>query len=164
MAIYGNLLNLYNQLPQFGGGMGFGSNVQPLSQQSIYSGMPYDNYMDIMNARNTMPQTSIQPISQPQLGGGYQMPNYMPTDYTSLPTAAPADPMDFGNLGARLDKGLGLTQKARRKLGNMGYSRDQIKEARQSGGGQLGFQKALQNMGGGMGQITPISPETSRMY
>jgi len=55
--------------------------------------------------------------------------------------AATANPL--GNIGARFDRGKGLTGRAEKKLNNMGYTDDQILSARQAGGGMEGFQSAL---------------------
>lgn len=63
-------------------------------------------------------------------------------------TGMGTSPKSLGNIGARFDKGKGLTRKAERKLNNRGYTDDMIMEARQAGGGKEGFQNALLNSGG----------------
>jgi hypothetical protein len=65
----------------------------------------------------------------------------------TAPSAAttPTTP-DFGNLGARFDRDKTLTNKANKKLNNMGYTNNQIVDARQAGGGKAGFQAALGGM------------------
>jgi hypothetical protein len=55
--------------------------------------------------------------------------------------SATANPL--GDIGARFDRGKGLTGRAEKKLNNMGYTDDQILSARQAGGGMEGFQSAL---------------------
>lgn len=64
---------------------------------------------------------------------------------TTVGSTQPTTP-DFGNLGARFDKGKTLTRKAERKLNRMGYTDDNIYNASQAGGGAQGFRNALGNL------------------
>ena len=63
----------------------------------------------------------------------------------ATPAPAPTTP-DFGNLGARFDQGKTLTRKAEKKLNRMGYTDDDLINARQAGGGAQGFRDALGGM------------------
>lgn len=71
------------------------------------------------------------------------------TDSSAGSTSEPAKP-DFGNLGARLNKGGNLTMDANKKLLEMGYTDQQVLEAKKAAGSGKGakkrFQDALANM------------------
>lgn len=97
---------------------------------------------DMFNKYFNQGQVAIDPAVGPAPTAG----NNTGTSTTLGSTATTPTTPDFGNLGGRFDRGKTLTNKANKKLNNMGYTNNQIVDARQAGGGKAGFQAALGGM------------------
>lgn len=149
---------------QFGGGypgMGFGG--MPIATNTMGMG-GYDPGGFMNNFQSQLQDmfdkyfSGQQSVNSQMEPGMTEVPGVTPTTTGSPSTGASTagsttgattpelNAPDFGNLGARFDKGKTLTRKAEKKLNRMGYTDDQLHTARQAGGGSEGFRNALGGM------------------